>query len=79
MGDLTYEVPPPLTKPFAIGQTVQVTDRCGGAMGTVTVTRVTKQTVKTSCGREWTPNGWWRGEDRAYPFPSIRELPETES
>lgn len=74
MSDLTYDTPPEPTKPFAVGDTVIVADRCGNPMGEVKVVRATKRTIVTSCGRHWTPAGWWRGEDRPYPFPSIREI-----
>lgn len=69
---LTYVDPPKPTRPFRVGDAVDVVDRNGGAIGQQRVISVKGRAVTTDCGREWTKDGWWKGERDAWPFPSIR-------
>lgn len=73
MTDLTYKTPVPLTKPFAVGDTVDVLDRDHAVLGQQRIVRVGKRVTVTDCARRWrTEDGWWIGSAQAYPFPSIR-------
>lgn len=72
MGDLTYQYYSGPRRPFKKGDPVTVTDREGRTLSHVTVKSVRGTTVVTDCGREWTTRGWYKGDDRAWPFPTIR-------
>ncbi|AWJ93258.1 hypothetical protein Sp245p_25890 (plasmid) [Azospirillum baldaniorum] len=72
MTDLTYVLPEPPEYPFRVGDEVETVNRNGEAMGRQHITRIKGKIVTTDCGRRWTKDGWWHGETRAYPFPSIR-------
>lgn len=72
MASLTYKEPVTPTRAFAIGDEVEVLDRAHVVLSTQKVVSVRVGRVKTSCGRSWDQRGWWIGEERAWPFPSIR-------
>lgn len=74
---LTYKEPVVPERPFKLGDIVEVLDREHNVLSFVGVVAAGPRRVKTTCGRSWTQGGWWAG-DRAYPFPSIRLLPESE-
>lgn len=70
---LYYTVPKPIRRPFVRGEIVETCDRDLSTMGTQRVVYAGKRIVRTACGRRWcAKTGWWMGEHRAYPFPSIR-------
>jgi hypothetical protein len=72
MSDLKYIPANPPSRPFRIGDDVQVLDRRHKVLGTRRVTKSFGGGVMTDCGRRWTKSGKWIGEDGALPFPSIR-------
>jgi len=70
---LTYKVPKQIKTPFVKGEIVETCDRSLNTMDRVMVVKVTKRVVTLEDGREFrAEDGWWIGEDRAWPFPSIR-------
>lgn len=72
MSALEYVPPTPPPRPFAKGDVVEVLDREGRVLSRQDVTRAGPRVVRTGCGRRWRQDGWWIGEERAWPFPSIR-------
>ena len=71
--DLTYKEFDPPSHPFKMGDVVVVVDREGVALSEQKIAKVLAKTVKTACGREWTKDrGWYVGDTRAWPFPTIR-------
>lgn len=70
--DLTYIPPKAPPRPFAKGDTVEVLDRNHRVLSRQLVVRAGPKVVRTGCERRWTQKGEWLGEDRAWPFPSIR-------
>lgn len=73
---LTYKEPIAPERPFKLGDIVEVLDREHNVLSIASVIAAGPRRVKTTCGRSWTQAGWWAG-DGAYPFPSIRLLPES--
>lgn len=72
MTDLTYKTPETPHRPFAVGDVVDVLDRNHAVISQQRVVLASGRIVGTECGRLWKQNGWWMGEDQAWPFPSIR-------
>lgn len=72
MSDLTYVPAEAPARPFKVGDLVDVIDREGKVMSTREVTKKEDSDVLTDCGRWWTRSGWWIGDCRAWPFPTIR-------
>lgn len=72
MSDLTYIPTDAPSRPFAVGDEVEVLDRRGIALSVQTVTKAGPRRIKTTCGRSWTPDGEWTDGRLSYPFPSIR-------
>lgn len=71
--DLTYKTFDPPSRAFKKGDVVIVHDREGTQLSTQTVVKILAKTIRTACGREWTKDrGWYVGETRAWPFPTIR-------
>ena len=68
---LTYIPPTKPSRPFKVGDIVDTMDREHNRMGTVKVVRAGPRIVKTSCGRTWSPRGWYVGHNE-WPFPWIR-------
>jgi hypothetical protein len=75
MSDLTYKEPLPPSRPFAVGDVVEVLDRQHNVLSKQMIVKANAAGVATECGRHWTKNGWFRGEIRIWPFPSIRHAP----
>ena len=70
---LTYKVPRSIKTPFTTGETVDVCNRDLETMSQVKVRRAGPRVVTLVDGRQFrATDGWWIGEDRAWPFPSIR-------
>lgn len=69
---LTYVVPDDPPRPFQTGDVVEVMDRRGVVIGEQRVTKAADDLVTTDDKRNWTSDGWWLGENGAYPFPWIR-------
>lgn len=69
---LTYSVPPKPSRPFAVGDLVDVMDREGLHLSTRRVVRAGKHTCKTNCGRTWMQTGWLKATNGVWPFPWIR-------
>lgn len=65
-------VPNPQSRPFVIGDAVEVVDSAGTVVGRETVTGATLRKVTTACGRTWLPSGEWLGGKKWRPFPTIR-------
>lgn len=76
MSDLTYQVPPELTRPFRTGEVVAVCNRNGETMSRLTVERAGKKVIRLEgdARRFRASDGWWIGDTDAWPFPSIRQL-----
>lgn len=74
--NLTYKEPVTPERPFKLGDIVEVLDRGHNVLSIAEVVAAGPRRIKTTCGRSWTQAGWWVGE-QAYPFPSIRLLPES--
>ena len=73
MPTLTYVVPAKPSRPFVVGDLVDVMDRDGRYVSTHRVVRVSKSTCRTDCRRTWMQkNGYWKGESGSWPFPWIR-------
>lgn len=68
---LTYVVPTAPSRPFAVGDLVDVMDREGKRMSTTRVMRAGPKIIKTRCKRTWSPRGWYVGHGE-WPFPWIR-------
>jgi hypothetical protein len=68
---LTYIPPVKPKRPFVKGDVVLILSRDHQAIGEQIIARGGRYYVSTDCGREWSQKGWWRGDDRCYPFPSI--------
>jgi hypothetical protein len=69
---LTYVIPTTPSRPFVVGDLVDVMSRDGKRASTVRVMRAGKRTIKTRCGRTWMQNGYWKGENGSWPFPWVR-------
>lgn len=70
---LTYKVPKPIISPFQTGEFVDVCDRDLKTMSRVKIKRAGKKVIRLVDGRTFrASDGWWIGDDRAWPFPSIR-------
>lgn len=72
MSAMTYVRPTKPSRPFVVGDLVDVMDRDGRRLSTRRVVRVSRSTCKTDCGRTWMQNGYWKGESGEWPFPWIR-------
>jgi hypothetical protein len=74
MSELTYIPTEAPSRPFAIGDVVEVLTRDHRVVGEQTISIVGARRIKTSCGRSWTLGGEWTndGGRTGYPFPSIR-------
>jgi hypothetical protein len=77
-----YYTPSAELGPIAKGDSVQMNDRNGQALGSpLTVVHVGKRHVRTQDGRRWTrTHGEWIAEfhggvPESYPFPSIARMP----
>jgi hypothetical protein len=71
MDDLPYKTFRAPKRPFVKGDWVAVKDREGKLLSTQRVVRAGPRVVRTECGRRWTQRGWYLGETRARPFPTI--------
>lgn len=70
---LYYTHPEPPNKPFVTGQLVDVCDRDLKTMSQVKVKRAGPRVVTLVDGRQFqAKDGWWIGDEQAWPFPSIR-------
>ncbi len=80
MSDLTYQVPPKLKRPFRVGEVVAVCDRNGEPMSQLVVARAGKKVIRLrDDDRQFrASDGWWIGDERAWPWPSIRQLRKAE-
>lgn len=72
---MKYLVPKTIRKPFVTGEVVEVCDRHLNEMGHVKIKRAGPKVVALEDGRRFrSSDGWWIGETRAWPFPSIRHM-----
>lgn len=80
MSELTYQVPPRLRRPFRVGEVVAICDREGISMSRFVVAKVGPKVVRLrGDNRSFrATDGWWIGERRVWPFPSLRQLRKSE-
>jgi hypothetical protein len=72
---MTYRIPKPLNRALKCGDEVEVCDRDLSPMSRVRVARSGKRVVRLRDGRRFdAQTGYWIGENRRWPFPSIRPV-----
>ena len=69
---LIYRVPAKPSRPFVVGDLVDVMDSEAQVLSTRRVVRAGKYTCKTNCGRTWMQTGWFKATNGVWPFPWIR-------
>lgn len=74
---MEYVPPKKLKRPFKRGDRVQVVDRMGVPFDTIHRVRYAgKRVVRIDDGRRYrASDGWWIGENGAWPFPSLTLAP----